>query len=88
MMKYYKASIRCPECGTKFLYAVTEEEVEESDLLQALCPECSETIELESLTPCSETTYKDIMEAYEDSVEADLEFDIEDFEDDADGESW
>jgi hypothetical protein len=47
-------------------------------------------VELENLTPCSETTYEDIIEAYEDSLETDLEFDIEDFEDiedDAD-DSW
>jgi len=90
-MKYFRASLRCSECGTKFLYAVTEEEIEESSILEAMCPECGEMIELENLTPCSETTYEDIIGAYEDMVEADLEFDIEDLvdmEDDSDDDGW
>lgn len=74
-MKYYKATVRCPACSTKFPYAVTEEEVEEADILAALCPECEDMVELEHLTPCSETTYKDIIEAYKDSLDEDL-FDI------------
>lgn len=81
IMKYYRASLRCPECDTKFLYAVTEEEIEEINILAAICPECGELVELENLTPCSETTYEDIIGAYEDMLEADLEFDIEDFDD-------
>jgi hypothetical protein len=87
-MKYFKASIRCSECSTKFFYAVTEEEVEEINILAAMCPECGEMIELENLTPCSETMYEDIIEAYEDSLETDFEFDIEDFDDDSEDDGW
>lgn len=88
-MKYFKTTVRCPECGTKFLYALTEEEIEETNILEAMCPECGEMVELENLTPCSETAYEDIVEAYEDSLDEDLEFDIEDFEDEEDdNEDW
>ena len=89
-MRYYKATARCPACGTRFFYAVTEEEIEERDVLEAMCPECGELVELENLTPCSESSYENIIEVYEDSLEEDFEFDIEDFEDgdDSEVESW
>ncbi len=80
-MKYFKTTVRCPACGAKFLCAITEEEVEESENLEAMCPECGEMAELENLAPCSETAYESIVEAYEDSLDEDLEFDIDDFED-------
>lgn len=81
-MKYYKATARCSECDNKFLYALTEEEIEESAILEAMCPECGEIVELENLTPCSESVYESIIKVYEASLDEDLEFDIEDFEDD------
>ena len=86
-MKYYKTTARCPTCGTKFLYAVTEEEIEESDILEAMCPDCGDMVELENLVPCSEAAYDGIIEAYEDLLDEDLEFDIDDFED-FDDEDW
>jgi len=80
-MKYLKTTVRCADCGARFLYAVTEEEIEESNILEAMCPECSNMVELENLTPCSEEAYEGIIEAYEDSLDEDIEFDIDDFED-------
>ena len=80
-MKYYKTSARCANCGAKFLYAVTEEEIEESNVLETMCPDCGEMVELENLTPCSEEAYEGIIEAYENSLDEDLEFDVEDLED-------
>ncbi|UCC63851.1 MAG: hypothetical protein JSV36_01985 [Anaerolineae bacterium] len=80
-MKYFKTTVRCADCGARFLYAVTEEEIEESNILEAMCPECGNMVELENLTPCSEEAYEGIIEAYEDSLEEDIEFDIDDFED-------
>jgi len=55
-----------------------------------MCPECGEMVELENLTPCSESSYESIIEVYEDSLEEDFEFDIDDFEDwdDSEVESW
>jgi len=49
-IKYYKTTARCSECDFKFLYALTEEEIEESDILEAICPECGEIVELENMT--------------------------------------
>jgi peptide subunit release factor 1 (eRF1) len=86
-MKYYKTTARCPACSAKFLYAVTEEEMEEDGVLEAMCPECGEMVELENLTPCSEATYESIVEAYEDSLDEDIEFDVDDFEDDFEDDS-
>lgn len=80
-MKYYKTAVRCANCGTKFPYAVTEEEIEESSILETICPECDEMVELENLTLCSKEAYERIIEVYEDSLDKDLEFDIDDFED-------
>jgi len=90
-MKYYKTSVRCSACGAKFLYAVSEEEFEENDTLEAMCPECAEMVELENLTPCSESAYESIVEAYEDSLDEELDFDLEDLDDleeDEDDEDW
>jgi phage FluMu protein Com len=87
-MKYFKTTVRCSECNHKFLYALTEEEIEESDILEAMCPECGEMVELENLTPCTESTYESIIEVYEASLEEDLDFDLEDFEDELDNEDW
>ena len=67
-MTYYKTTARCPVCDTKFPYAITEEELEAGDVLEAMCPECGEMVELESLVPCSEETGEDIMAAYRDLV--------------------
>lgn len=67
-MTNYKTTAHCPVCDTKFLYAITEEELEASDVLEAMCPECGEMVELEGLVPCSEATGEDIMAAYRDSV--------------------
>ena len=80
-MKHYKTTACCSACGTKFLYAITEEEIEETDILEATCPECGAMAELKNLIPCNELTYEDITETYEDWLEKDLEFDIDDFED-------
>lgn len=80
-IKYYKTTARCSECDFKFLYALTEEEIEESDILEAICPECGEIVELENMTLCSEIAYENIIEAYEDLLDEDFEFDIEDFDD-------
>jgi len=46
-----------------------------------MCPDCGEMGELENLTPCSEEAYEGIIEAYENSLDEDLEFDVEDLED-------
>lgn len=80
-MQFYRTTVRCVDCNTKFLYAVTEEEMEETDILEVMCPECGEMVEVENLTPCSEETYEGIIEAYEGLLDEDLEFDIEDLED-------
>jgi len=80
-VKYYKTTVRCANCSTEFLYAVTEEEIEESSILETICPECDEIVELENLALCSKEAYERIIEVYEDSLDKDLEFDIDDFED-------
>ena len=85
-MKYYRTSVRCANCSTKFFYAITEEEIEADDILGdilgILCPDCGEMVELENLTPCGEEAYERIIEAYEDSLDEELGFDIEDKDDD------
>ena len=83
-MKYYKATVRCPVCDTQFLYALTEEETEENTILEAMCPDCGEMVDLEKLTPCSEVTFKDIIEVYQDLLEEEFDFDIKEFEQELD----
>jgi len=83
-MKYYQATTRCPACDAKFLYAITEEEIEEIDILEAMCPQCGEMAELENLVPCDEMTYEGILEAYEDSLDEEDEFNLLDLKDDLD----
>jgi uncharacterized Zn finger protein len=87
-MKFFKTSIRCAACGTKFLYAITEEEVEEDPFLETMCPGCGEMVELENLTPCSELAYENIIEAYEDSFDKEFDFDTFEEELDDDEDDW
>lgn len=85
-MKFFKTSVRCPACGAKFIYAITEEEIEDDDFLEAMCPGCGEMVELENLTPCSELAYENIVEAYENSFDDDFDLDFEMLEEELDGE--
>lgn len=85
-MKYYQTTVRCPSCGHEFLYAVTEEEVEGDHILETMCPECGEMVELENLTPCSEEAYERIIESYQDSLDEDVEFSVDDLDEWEDSE--
>lgn len=78
-MKYYCARAKCQECRLTFRYAVTEEDIEDGSAYDVACPRCGEFVDISSYTPCSENTYEQINEEYE---ELEDRFGLEEFDED------
>jgi peptide subunit release factor 1 (eRF1) len=86
-MNYFKTTAKCPECNLTFDYAVTQEEMDDGTAMDIPCPTCGEPASFDKYNPCSEETYEEIIEAYEEKMDESYDLDYleeEDFEEEWD----
>jgi len=84
-MKYFCAKAKCQECRLAFRYAFTEEDIEDESAHDVSCPRCGELVDIpiSSHSPCTEETYEEITEEYE---ELEDQFGLEDGDDEEEDE--